>query len=78
MTSFNVSDPADGLSQNVDGLYAPMPSVVDAPISTATTTPEQANAGHWGDGLRGAVRDNPLAAVGAAAVIGMLLVRLTR
>ena len=78
MTSFNVSDPSDGLSQKPDGAYAPMPSALDEPVSTLIATTEQESTGHWIDAVRGAARDNPYAAVATAAVIGMLLVRLSR
>ncbi len=79
MSTLNANpDASDMTTHAADGLYAPIPSVADVAVSTPTTLPEQGSSGHWSDGLRGAARDNPYVVVGAAALLGMLLVRLTR
>ena len=79
MSTLNANPDASDITTLIaDSVHAPMPSGADVPASTSTSPPESAQAGHWSDSLRGAVRDNPYAAVGTAAVIGMLLVRLTR
>lgn len=70
--------PADGLGTNLDGLYAPMSSVADVPVSTDAPLTEPDSSADWGDSLRCAVRDHPIAAVSTAVALGMLIARMTR
>lgn len=84
MTSLNFQDTADGISQHTDGLYTPPPALDDEAIAAREPelaigeAIEEAIGGAWSESLRCSVRDNPLAAIAAAAVFGMGLARLTR
>ena len=78
MNPMNSPDTTEGLGHQADGLYPPLSPSVDTPASTPAAMLQGEVSSPWADALRCTVRDHPLAAVGAAAALGMLLVRMAR
>lgn len=84
MTSLNSPDTAEGIGHHTDGLYTSPPTLADEPLAAREPelaigeAVEEAIGGAWSESLRCSVRDNPLAAIAAAAIFGMVLARLTR
>lgn len=80
MPTPDFSSASDGVNADLDGPYPPMASVAN--IGRSRPAPYLAMVEHddpgWAHSVRGTVRDHPLSAVATAAVLGMLIGRLTR
>ncbi len=73
----------DGIDRLADGAAPAVRQLSDSVAEAgdalhAKADQLRARRDEWADGLRGTVRNNPLAAVAAAVALGALIVRLTR